>query len=78
MAREEWRTDAGPEVTAVLVAVVVCVSGLNALWMVLTFLRQRDATKTAALSDSVANELTAKLKAAEDRISKLEMRGAFR
>ena len=78
MAREEWRAESGPEVTAVLVAVVVCVSGLNALWMVLTFLRQRDAAKTAALADSVAGELTAKLKATEDRISKLEMRGAFR
>ena len=59
--------------TAVLVALVVCGSSLGALVLVLRFYERRDVTKAVSLSANVADELTKKLKSAEDRLSKIEM-----
>ena len=77
MALAQWRTDAGAEVTHVLVALVVCLSMLAALVLVLRYLERREARQTAKLAESVETELRQLLKTADDRLSRLEMGKAF-
>lgn len=55
----------------------VCVTVLVGLQLVLRFIERRDTAKAVTVNAGVADELAKKLKAAEDRLSKLEMGRAF-
>lgn len=55
----------------------VCVTVLAGLQLVLRFIERRDTAKAVSVDQGVADELTKKLKTAEDRLSKLEMGRAF-
>lgn len=59
--------------TAVAVSLVLTCALLVALVLVLRFLERRDARAGAALTASMETELREALKAATDRISRLEM-----
>lgn len=64
--------------TAVLVALVVMGALLAALVLVLRFLEKREARTAVAVAASVEERLLKAVKAAEDRISRLEMQKMVR
>lgn len=57
--------------TPVLVTLVICASALAALVLVLRFFEKREAARVALGAPS--EELKRQIKAAEDRLSRLEM-----